>query len=165
MPILRAQAFEFISHSPQQTRRVGMRLGAHLEPGHVLALVGDLGSGKTTFVQGLAQGWGALDPVTSPTFILVNVYRRAAGGTLYHLDAYRLQTPAEAWDLDLPSLWDLGPLVVEWADRVAKVLPADRLEIHFTWLDDWKRRLLFDAQGPRSQALLQQLRRDLRLGS
>jgi len=164
VPILRAHAFEFISNSPQQTRRVGMRLGAHLEPGHVVALVGDLGSGKTTLVQGVAQGWGALDPVTSPTFILVNVYRRAQGQPLFHMDAYRLGSLHEAWELDLPALWDQGPLLVEWADRIAALLPEDRLEVHLDWMDEWKRRLLFQGRGPRANALVQRLRHDL-LGS
>jgi len=164
VPILRPNALEFISHSPQQTRRVAMRLGARLEPGMVLALSGDLGSGKTTFVQGLAQGWGALDPVTSPTFILINVYRRAGGQPFFHLDAYRLAGPSEAWELDLPTLWDQGPLVVEWADRIEGLLPPDRMDIRFRWMDDLKRYLLFEARGPRALTLLQALRRDL-LGS
>jgi len=161
VPILRAHAFEFISNSPQQTRRVALRLGARLKPGDVVALIGDLGSGKTTFVQGLAQGWGALDPVTSPTFVLINVYRRANGAPFFHLDAYRLASPAEAWHLDLPALYDQGPMAVEWADRVKSVLPEDRLEVHMTWVDDLKRRLLFDALGPRSAKLLQTFRDDV----
>jgi len=77
MPILEANAFEFFSRSADQTRRVGMRLGSVLQPGDVVCLDGDLGAGKTTFVQGIAAGWGAVDPVSSPTFVLVNVYRRS----------------------------------------------------------------------------------------
>jgi len=161
VPILRANAFEFISHSPEQTRRLGVRLGSLLEPGLVLALEGDLGSGKTTFVQGLAQGWGALDPVTSPTFILVNVYRRADGQPFFHLDAYRLQGPHDAWALDLPALWEEGPLAVEWADRIAAALPEQRLTVRFTWVDDLKRHLLFQGQGPRAQKVLRTLRQYL----
>jgi len=136
---------------------LGMRLGT----GMVVGLIGDLGSGKTTFVQGLAQGWGALDPVTSPTFILVNVYRRADGSPFFHLDAYRLKGPTEAWDLDLPALWDQGPLVVEWADRIASVLPEDRLSVQFEWVDELKRRLLFEAHGPQATKLVQAVRHDL----
>jgi len=75
MPILDPNSMEFISRSAEQTRRVGMRLGTLLQTGDVICLIGDLGSGKTTFVQGLASGWGSLDPVSSPTFVLVNVYR------------------------------------------------------------------------------------------
>ncbi len=69
MPILDPQSTEFISRSPEQTRRVGMRLGAYLKQGDLVCLAGDLGSGKTTFVQGIASGWGSLDAVTSPTFV------------------------------------------------------------------------------------------------
>src|SRR5690606_20946296 len=87
MPILMSQSMEFISRSAEQTRRAGMRLGGLLQPGDVIGLVGDLGSGKTTLVQGIAAGWGSLDQVSSPTFVLVNVYRRPDQGKLYHLDA------------------------------------------------------------------------------
>ena len=93
-PILDRNSLEIISRSAEQTRRVGMRLGAMLEPGDIVCLIGDLGAGKTTFVQGLAAGWGSLDPVSSPTFVIVNVYRRLDQRKLYHLDAYRLSGPA-----------------------------------------------------------------------
>ena len=76
MPILDAHTLEFFSRSPEQTRRVGMRLGEHLEAGDFICLQGELGAGKTTLAQGLAQGWGTMDSVSSPTFILVNVYQR-----------------------------------------------------------------------------------------
>ena len=89
-PILDRHSLEIISRSAEQTRRVGMRLGALLKPGDVICLVGDLGSGKTTLVQGLAAGWGSLDPVSSPTFVIVNLYRRMDQSQLFHLDAYRL---------------------------------------------------------------------------
>ena len=92
MPILDAHTVEVFSHSPEQTRRVGMRLGALLQPGDLVCLQGELGAGKTTLVQGVAQGWGSLDPVSSPTFVLVNLYRRPEGSELFHLDAYRLDS-------------------------------------------------------------------------
>ena len=82
MPILDPHSLEFISRSAEQTRRVGMRLGGMVGSGDVICLVGDLGSGKTTFIQGFAAGWGSLDPVTSPTFVLVNLYRRPEGARL-----------------------------------------------------------------------------------
>ena len=91
MPIIEANAFEFFSRSPDQTRRVGMRLGAMLRSGDVVCLDGDLGSGKTTLVQGVAAGWGSTDAVSSPTFVLVNIYRREDDVRLAHLDAYRLE--------------------------------------------------------------------------
>lgn len=86
MPILDPNSLEFFSRSAEQTRRVGMRLGALLQKGDVIALVGDLGAGKTTFVQGVAVGWGSTDAVSSPTYVLVNVYRRTDGTQFAHLD-------------------------------------------------------------------------------
>src|SRR5512133_1775825 len=126
MPILDARDLEFFSRSPEQTRRVGMRLGALLHCGDLVCLSGDLGSGKTTLVQGLTRGWGSLDSVSSHTFILVNGYRRPDGEILHHLDAYRMQSALEAEDLDLDLMLEKGPLVMEWPERIAPVLPEDR---------------------------------------
>ena len=138
-----------------------MRLGARLQTGDLIALTGDLGAGKTTLVQGLAAGWGSTDPVTSPTFVLVNLYRRPDGARLAHLDAYRLQGPAEAWDLDLDALLAQGPLVVEWADRIAAALPAEGLWVHLAHLDAEQRVLRFQARGERALAHLRALQRAL----
>src|SRR5688572_32499939 len=113
MPNLDAHTMDFCSRSPQQTRSIGMRLGGTLQAGDVICLQGDLGAGKTTFVQGLAQGWGSLDSVSSPTFILVNMYRRADGAQLFHLDTYRLESVPEAEQLDLESMLAQGALIIE----------------------------------------------------
>src|SRR3989304_7264170 len=96
MPILDDRTLEFLSHSSEQTRRVGVRLGENLRGGHLICLDGDLGSGKTTLTQGIARGWGALESATSPTFVLVNEYHRADTGLLYHVDAFPLAPPVEA---------------------------------------------------------------------
>lgn len=154
MPILSAHSLEIISRSPEQTRRVGMRLGALLEVGDVINLVGELGSGKTTLVQGIAAGWGSLDPVSSPTFMLVNLYRRLDGGRFHHLDAYRLSDAAEAEDLDLDALMSIAPLVVEWADRIRDALPAEHLWVSLRWITAEQRDLVFTARGDRYQELL-----------
>ena len=163
MPILDPHSVEFISHSADQTRRVGMRLGALLHAGDVICLSGDLGSGKTTFVQGLAAGWGSLDPVSSPTFVLVNVYRRqeGIGLRLYHLDAYRLSGAAEAEDLDLDNMMEGGPLVIEWADRIQPILPPQNLWVSLQWIDENQRDLLFKAHGRRYQEMLAFIRRQI----
>ncbi len=107
MPVLDVHTMDFFSHSPEQTRRLGERLGGALQAGDMICLQGDLGAGKTTFVQGLARGWGSLNSVSSPTFILVNMYRRADRSRLFHLDAYRLDSTPEAEELDLEL--DAGP--------------------------------------------------------
>src|SRR3972149_2312234 len=112
MPILDSHTIEFFSRSPEQTRRIGMRLGGGLKAGDVICLQGNLGAGKTTFVQGLAQGWVSLDSVSIPTFILVNLYRRANGDQLFHLDAYRLESVSEAEEVDLDSLMAEGGLII-----------------------------------------------------
>jgi tRNA threonylcarbamoyladenosine biosynthesis protein TsaE len=161
MPILNSRSIEFISRSPEQTRRVGMRLGGMLQDGDVIGLVGDLGSGKTTLVQGVASGWGSLDPVSSPTFVLVNVYRHPEGGRLFHLDAYRLSGPAEAEDLDLTTMLDAGPLVVEWAERIQKVLPLDHLQVAMTYIDDNCRDLIISAHGSRYELMLADVRKQI----
>lgn len=135
-----------------------MRLGALLKNGDVVCLVGDLGAGKTTLVQGISAGWGSLDNASSPTFVLVNVYRRPDGDSLYHLDAYRLANAAEAEDLDLDTLMESGPLVIEWADRIQAVLPEERLWVNLVWVDDEQRDFVVTAQGARYQALLNDLR-------
>jgi tRNA threonylcarbamoyladenosine biosynthesis protein TsaE len=154
MPVLLANAFDFLSHSPEQTRRLGMRLGALLRAGDVVCLQGELGAGKTTLVQGLAAGWGSLDPVSSPTFILVNVYRRPNEDQLFHFDTYRLESASEAEELDLDAMLNAGPLVIEWPERMAGVLPSERLWIRLEYIDETQRALSFQATGHRSQQIL-----------
>ncbi len=154
---LSMQAFDALSHSPEETRRLGMRLGALLQPGDVVCLQGELGAGKTTFTQGLAQGWETLDAVSSPTFIIVNVYRRAAGGRLFHLDTYRLDSAPEAEELDIDAMLLQGPLVVEWPERMLSVLPAERLWIKLEHVDETQRKLRFEAVGARAVELLERI--------
>jgi tRNA threonylcarbamoyladenosine biosynthesis protein TsaE len=161
MPILDPNSVEFISRSADQTRRLGMRLGALLQTGDVVCLVGDLGSGKTTFVQGVASGWGSLDTVTSPTFVIVNVYRSTDGGRLYHLDAYRLGSAVEAQELDLDVIMGSGPLVIEWAERIKAALPDERLWVKLQWIDKDQRDMLISASGKRYENLLTAVRRKI----
>jgi tRNA threonylcarbamoyladenosine biosynthesis protein TsaE len=159
MPILDSHSLEIISRSNEQTRRVGMRLGALLKPGDMVALVGDLGSGKTTLVQGIAAGWGSLDTVSSPTFVIVNVYRHTGGLRLFHMDAYRLNGSNEALDLDLESMLDQGPMIVEWAERVQSVLPDQGLWVQLNYIDDVQRDLIFSGRGQYYEDLLSRFRR------
>ncbi len=158
MPILDARTLEFFSRSADQTRRLGMRLGGLLQKGDVILLQGELGSGKTTLVQGLAQGWGSLDHVSSPTFVLVNVYRRPDGQALYHLDAYRLKSAAEALDLDLDWLIESGALVVEWPENIQSALPPECLLVRLSWIAEEQRGMVFLAHGSRYETLVQEFR-------
>jgi tRNA threonylcarbamoyladenosine biosynthesis protein TsaE len=161
MPILDAHTLEFFSRSPEQTRRVGMRLGNLLRRGDVLCLQGDLGAGKTTLVQGLARGWGSLDPVSSPTFIIVNIYRRPDNGQLFHMDAYRLDSAPEAAELDLDEMLSQGSLLVEWPERVQTILPEAHMWISFEYVAEENRQLVIKASGPRYDDMLTKLRHEL----
>jgi tRNA threonylcarbamoyladenosine biosynthesis protein TsaE len=161
MPILSNHSMEIISRSPEQTRRIGMRLGTLLSPGDVICLSGDLGAGKTTFVQGVASGWGSPDQASSPTFVLVNVYRRSQENRLYHLDAYRLSGPDEAADLDLDSMLETGPLVVEWPERIQAALPEQCLWASLKYVDENQRDLIFTGHGQRYLTLLLAFRKQV----
>ena len=158
MPILDSHTIDFFSRSPEQTRRVGRRLGEALQTGDVIALQGDLGAGKTTFVQGIAQGWGSVDSVSSPTFILVNAYRRADQSQLFHMDAYRLDSTPEAEELDLDSMLAQGALLIEWPERINGLVPNERLWIKFEHVDEEEREMKFNAHGKRYDELLANLR-------
>jgi tRNA threonylcarbamoyladenosine biosynthesis protein TsaE len=161
MPILDTHSLEFFSKSPEQTRRIGMRLGSVLKKGDVICLQGELGAGKTTFVQGLAQGWGSIDAVSSPTFIIVNMYRRSDGAQLFHLDTYRLESATEGEELDLDSMMSEGILIVEWPERLENLIPEERLWIKLDHILDEQRLMLFNANGPRYEELLDGIRQSI----
>lgn len=152
------KVFEWVSHHPCQTQTAGEHLGRRLQRGDLICLQGELGAGKTTFVQGLARGWNSLDFATSPTFVLVNVYRRADETPLFHLDAYRIESEAEAEELDLEALLEEGALVVEWAERIEAILPSERLWVRLEHGNGEVRILRFLAQGERYEAFLEALR-------
>lgn len=161
MAVIEKGSFEVISRSPNQTRRIGMRLGELLHPGDVIGLEGNLGAGKTTLVQGVASGWGSFDSVSSPTYVLVNVYRRLDHNQLYHLDAFRLSSPEEAIALDIDALLVQGPLLVEWADRIKDALPEGLLWINMRLINDEQRDFIVHARGDRHKDLLEQFREDI----
>jgi tRNA threonylcarbamoyladenosine biosynthesis protein TsaE len=159
MPVLDLHTMDFFSRSPDQTRRIGLRLGGALRAGDVICLQGDLGAGKTTFVQGIAQGWGSLDAVSSPTFILVNVYRRGDDACLFHMDAYRLDSTPEAEELDLDSMLSQGPLLIEWPERMDGLVPNERLWVNLEHVTEDERGMKFHASGKRYDELLEVIRR------
>lgn len=161
MPILDSNTLEFFSHSPQQTKRVGIRIGALIKPGDVLCLEGDLGSGKTTLVQGIAQGWGTADLVTSPTYVIVNEYLHPSGLKLFHLDAYRIQGDFEAEILDIDLLMQRGVLVIEWAERIKNILPPEHLWISMRWIGAEQRHLTFNPVGRRYERMTNKLSQSL----
>jgi tRNA threonylcarbamoyladenosine biosynthesis protein TsaE len=124
----KAESAAFRLATPEETRRWGAALGRLLRPGDLIALHGDLGAGKTTLTQGIAAGMGIRDEVTSPTFTLLHEYRGPL--PLFHLDPYRLERPGDVYDLGFEEYLERGGVtVIEWADRLEGVLPAERLAL------------------------------------
>jgi tRNA threonylcarbamoyladenosine biosynthesis protein TsaE len=168
MAILGANSLEFISHSPEQTERLGVRLGQLLQSGDLICLTGELGTGKTLLVRGIGRGWGSAIRVTSPTFTLINVYPRARDQLpLHHMDCYRLRGDmdhAEEEDVETTGMMDLleapGVMVIEWAERIKGFLPDTHLWITLKHLDATKRALRFDASGERAEELLRTFKRN-----
>ena len=109
---------EFLTNSPEETEKVGAALGHVLKPGTILAYRGDLGAGKTAFTRGLARGLGYAEPVTSPTYTIVNEY---LGGRLplFHFDMYRLSSSDDLWDIGWDDYLERGGIcAVEWSENV-----------------------------------------------
>lgn len=147
----------WVSPSPEHTLQAGEALGGLLRPGDFVALLGELGSGKTLFVRGLAAGLGcAPQEVHSPTFTLVNEYACGAGATrLAHIDLYRIRSeeevPGIGWDEYRGSRYVVA---VEWAERAQRLLPSDHLHVRLESLGSERRRVCAQATGPRSADLL-----------
>lgn len=147
-----------VTRTEAETRSIGKLLASLLNGGEVLCLMGELGTGKTTFVQGLAEGLGITPPIISPTFVLVREYRGRL--PLFHVDAYRLQGLTVDEVQRQIGLWDYaergGVVVIEWADLIADALPDERLDIHFEHAETG-RRLTFIPHGDRYERLLRAL--------
>ena len=130
------------------TQAVAASLAAVLRPGDVILLEGDLGAGKTTFTQGLARALGVGEAVTSPTFVLMNIYPTDAGFDLVHVDVYRLDRLSEVVDLALPEMIEDGAVVVvEWGERAAAALPGDHLHVRLEAGDDGARTVTMEPRG------------------
>jgi tRNA threonylcarbamoyladenosine biosynthesis protein TsaE len=143
--------------SVDETRDLAAALSSLARAGDVIVLAGDLGAGKTAFVQGFGRGVGVPDRITSPTFTLVHVYEGRL--PIHHVDVYRLGQLSEVLDLGLPEMLDDGGVVlIEWGDAILPVLPHDFLEVRITFgAGDDDRELAFHPVGPtwapRSDAL------------
>ncbi len=141
----------FISGSPEETLQLGERLAEGLRPGDCLALVGELGAGKTTLIKGLARGLGIPeDEVVSPTFMLIREHCRGRL-PLFHVDAYRISRPEELLEVGLEEylLSDEGVTVIEWADRVRGLIPPSCIEVELTVLSEDERRIVISRPSGR----------------
>ncbi len=163
MTTAQTKSWTLTLRSSSHTEEFGSTIGRHLQKGDVIALVGELGAGKTTFVRGVALGTGfEAHVVSSPTFTFIQEY--AGPLTLAHVDLYRLEKPGELADTGLAEYLD-GDFVIliEWADRLpASWMPNDYLSIQFSYAGQTTRRVNVQAFGPRSSGLLHALTSDAR---
>src|SRR5688572_6419776 len=146
--------FVFLSESETDTERLGQALAAAIPAGTVVALIGTLGAGKTRLVQAFAPAHGVpRDAATSPTFVLVNEYQGRL--PIYHIDAYRLRDEDEFLELGPEEYFDsAGVTFIEWADRVADCLPAERVEIRCEAVGETSRRFTLSATSPRLERVV-----------
>jgi tRNA threonylcarbamoyladenosine biosynthesis protein TsaE len=156
LPILKEGELNLMTSSALQTHKLGVCFGTLLRAGDVICLSGDLGAGKTVFSAGVGAGWGAHDPLTSPTFNLVHQHQRERDDqTLYHIDCYRLKSAAEIDSIGFEDMLGAGGVVLlEWAEMIWAALPKDHLWIEVRVLDATRRNLIFQAHGARYRALI-----------
>lgn len=139
-----------------ETRELGRFIAGLLEGSDLICLSGELGAGKTTFVQGLADGLGVTDEyITSPTFSLVNEHKGRL--TLYHIDLYRLSGPEDIEDIGFSEYPGSGVAAVEWPERAGDELPAERIEISIETADDTARIITLHAVGEKYGPLLEEI--------
>jgi len=131
---------DLFTSSPDDTRAAGMEMGKKLSPGDVVAISGELGAGKTTFIKGLAEGLGVSEFVSSPSFIIINEYNGRI--PLFHVDLYRLRGNKEVIDINLPEYFDRqGVVAIEWAEKAKGILPENTIEVLIDPLGEKKRKI------------------------
>jgi tRNA threonylcarbamoyladenosine biosynthesis protein TsaE len=148
---------KIMSHSPEETRRLGVRLGELAQAGDLFLLCGNLGAGKTCLTQGIIWGLGSQEYALSPTFVLMREMKGRL--PLYHIDLYRLDRLEEVSDLGLEDyLYGQGVCVIEWADKALAVLPGEQLRIKIDYLSDNERKIEFIPVGKRYEQLVVRLK-------
>lgn len=163
MPILREGELDIMSHSSEQTRRLGYRLGKLLTAGDIVCLCGDMGTGKTVFSSGIGLGWGAQEPLTSPTHALLHQHQHAeTTHTLYHLDCYRMQSLEDIEAIGFEDLLDgQSTILIEWAERIENLLPESYLWVDLRAIEATKRNFLLNARGKHYQTLIESYRHSI----
>lgn len=151
---------QLTTNSPEETRQLGEKIGQQIQTGTVIALYGDLGSGKTVLIQGLARGLGvpAGYYVTSPSYTLINEY--PARHTLFHVDLYRINHPIDLEEIGLFEIMhNSGVVAVEWADRLQKDLLGEHVSIKIETLDVESRNIYITAYGLEPTNMLKKLQK------
>ncbi len=133
---------EKITTNGDETRQLGEQSAEYVRTGGVLCLYGDLGGGKTTFTQGVAKALGIKKLVPSPTFLIVRTYD-LQDNKFYHVDLYRLQSEQEIEDIGLPEILSdpTNIVVIEWSEKLGNLLPNDRIDVHFEYVGEDKRKI------------------------
>ena len=150
--------FQVTTHAPEETRTLGQKIGSCIEIGTVITLTGDLGSGKTVFVQGLAKGLAIPKDyyITSPTYTLINDYPGRL--PLFHVDLYRINNPD---DLRETGFYEIlhgeNVVAIEWADKLHQNILSEHVSIHFEFLDDESRKILIIANGLKPAILVKMI--------
>jgi len=148
--------FNIFTKSQEETYELGIKIGKLLEPGMIICLSGDLGTGKTHLTKGIAVGIGINEYVTSPTYTLINEYYGEM--SLYHFDVYRLENSDELNELGYTEyFYGKGVCVIEWADIISEAIPVERLWIVLHIEKNGNRRFVLDASGIRHKELLDKL--------
>jgi tRNA threonylcarbamoyladenosine biosynthesis protein TsaE len=134
-----------ISHSPEETKKLGRKLAANLKAGDVISLIGELGTGKTVLSQGIAAGAGVRQNVTSASFVLIQKFQGKL--PFYHLDFYRL-SENEINESGFEEIFDSGGIcVIEWAQKNSKILPVQTIMIKIKFLNSFSRQLIFEGRA------------------
>jgi len=152
---------EFFSSSPAATLNLGKKIGEHLQAGSIIALTGELGCGKTLLTRGICAGLGVPPrQVNSPTFVLVNEYQGRL--PVLHMDLYRLGSIDDSFEIGIMDYFSRaasGVMIIEWAEKMASLLPGDVLNVEFEIISARKRRIIFSSAGGRFVGLFKELGR------
>ena len=147
-----------ITKSPEETKNLGKEVSKLTKPGDLLAFYGELGVGKTCFIQGISQGLKVKDYVTSPSFTIINEYQGKI--PIYHFDLFRLDNVEEILELGYEEyFYGEGLTVIEWAEKIEQLLPKEHLEIEIKFKDRYQRTISFIPQGDRFNKFLEELNR------
>jgi tRNA threonylcarbamoyladenosine biosynthesis protein TsaE len=152
--------YEIISISPSATVNLGRKIGQQLKPGGVIALMGELGCGKTLITRGICDGLGVPErQVSSPSFVLVNEYRGRL--PVFHIDLYRLSGIDDSIEIGITDYFKRaqeGVMIVEWAEKIIDILPADLIKVEFDIISKQKRRIVFSSTSRRFAGLFKELK-------
>jgi phosphoribosylanthranilate isomerase len=150
------ESVAIISHSPEETRNIGKEIGKKAFTGALIALCGDLGSGKTVFVQGIAEGLEVKSFVTSPTFVIINQYKGRL--PLFHIDTYRLRSFEDMYELGYEEFfYGDGVTTIEWAQKIEELLPDEYLRIELTYISESERQVVLIPYRQKYTELIERL--------